>query len=90
MQILTAENSTEVRDPYGRIGRRIKRTEGDDNPIGRPTMSINLDLSSQSPQRLSHQPKNIYRLVKGSQHIHSRGLPCLASLGKDALNPVET
>ena len=43
MQILTANHWTEVRDPYGRVRGRIEGTEGDGNPIGRPTVSTNLD-----------------------------------------------
>ena len=43
MQILMANHWTEVRDPYGGIRGRTEGGEGDDNPIGRPTMSTNLD-----------------------------------------------
>ena len=43
-----------------------------------------------SSQRLSHQPKSVHRLVHGPQHIYSRGRPCLASVGEDALNSVGT
>lgn len=43
MQILTANHWTEVRDPYGRVRGRIEGAEGDGNPIGRPTVSTNLD-----------------------------------------------
>jgi hypothetical protein len=35
----------------------------------------------ESSQRLSHQPKSIHRLVQGHQHICSRRLPCLSSVG---------
>ena len=41
-------------------------------------------------QRLSHQPKSIQGLIQGPQHIFSRGLPCLALIGKDVPNPAET
>ena len=41
-------------------------------------------------QRLSHQLKSIYGLVWDPQHMCSRGLLCLASVGEDMLNPVET
>jgi hypothetical protein len=41
MQILTANQYTEVSDIYGRA--RIEGTEGDDNPIKRTTVSTNLD-----------------------------------------------
>jgi hypothetical protein len=43
MQILTANHWTQVGNPYGRVRGRIKGTEGDDDPIRRPTMSTNLD-----------------------------------------------
>jgi hypothetical protein len=43
-----------------------------------------------SSQRLSHQLKSIHGLVQGPWHICSRGLPCLASVGEDAPNSVET
>jgi hypothetical protein len=43
MQISTAKHWTEVGDPCGRVRGRIEGTEGDGNPIGRPTVSTNLD-----------------------------------------------
>ena len=43
MQILTANHWTEVKGPYGRVRGRIEGEEGDGNPIGRPTLSTNLD-----------------------------------------------
>jgi hypothetical protein len=42
MQIPTAKHWTDVGDPHGRVKGRIEGTEGDGNPIGRPTMSPNL------------------------------------------------
>ena len=38
-----ANHWTEVRDPYGRGMGRIEADEGDGNPIGRTTVSTNLD-----------------------------------------------
>jgi hypothetical protein len=35
----------EVVEPYGRVRGRIDGTEGDGNPIGRPTESTNPDPS---------------------------------------------
>ena len=64
MQILTASHWTEDWDPYGRIRERIEGTEGDGNPIGRPTVSTNLD-SWELPET-EHQPKSIQMLVWGS------------------------
>ena len=43
-----------------------------------------------SSQRLSHQPKSIHRLVHGPWCIWGRGLPCLASVGENVSNSVET
>jgi len=67
MQILTANHR--LRDPYGRRVRgRIEVAQGDDNPIGRPTMSANLvpsELSETKPQT-----KTIHGLVHGpGKHI---------------------
>jgi hypothetical protein len=56
MQILTANNWTEPRDPNGRARGRTERAEGDFNLIGR-TMSTN--QTTQSSQRLIHQPKSM-------------------------------
>jgi hypothetical protein len=39
MQILTDKPCTDVRDPYRRVSGRTGVTEGDGNPIGRPTVS---------------------------------------------------
>jgi hypothetical protein len=44
MHVLTANHWTENGDPYGRVRGRIEETEGHGNPIGRPTVSTNLDL----------------------------------------------
>jgi hypothetical protein len=43
MQILRAKHWIEVRDPHGRVREELKITEGHGNPIGRPTVSSNLD-----------------------------------------------
>ena len=45
MQILSFYHETEVGDFYGRVRGRIEGAEGDSNPIGRTTVSINQDLS---------------------------------------------
>jgi hypothetical protein len=92
MQKLTAKHSTEAGNHYGRVKGRIQRIERNGDPVGKPTVSTNLDPGSS--WRLNHQPKNIHRLVKGpyvaEMHICSRGLPCLALVGEDALNTVVT
>jgi hypothetical protein len=43
MQMLTAKHWTETGDPYVRVRGRIEGTGDDVNPIGRPTVSTNLD-----------------------------------------------
>jgi hypothetical protein len=71
-------------------GSSFKRTKGAEricNTIGRTAESTNWTL--QSFQRLSHQPKSIRCLVYGLWYICSRGLPSLATVGGDALGPVE-
>jgi hypothetical protein len=45
MKTLTTNHWTEVRDPYGRVRGRTKIAERDGNPIGRKTVSNNLDPS---------------------------------------------
>jgi hypothetical protein len=54
-----------------------------------PHRKNNSNWTPHNSQRLSHQPKSIHGVVCGSCYIHSRGLPYLASLGGDALGPVE-
>jgi hypothetical protein len=57
MQILRINHWTEVGDPYGRVRGRIEGAEGDGNPIGRPTVSTNLDpreLSETKPPTKEH------------------------------------
>jgi hypothetical protein len=44
MQILTAKHWTEVWHPYGSVKGRIEGTEADGIPIGRPTVTSNLDF----------------------------------------------
>ena len=91
MQILTANHWTELRDPYGRVRERSEGNEGDGNPIGRPTVSTNLD-SWELPET-KPPTKSICRLVRRHSsplwHISSRGLPCLVSVGDDVPNPIE-
>jgi hypothetical protein len=87
MQTLTAKHWTEVRDPYGRIGGKSEGTEGDGNPIDRPTVSTNLDcweLSETEPLIKEHKEAG-----PRPWHICSRELPSLASVGEDVPNPVE-
>ena len=81
MQILIAKHWTEVRDPYGRVRGRIEGAEGDGNPIGRPTVSTNLDpweLPETEPPTKEHTQAGLR-----PWGICSRRLPSLASEGED-------
>ena len=53
----------EIRNSYGKAGKRAEGPEGDKNSTGRPTISINMDTSGS--QRLKSQSKNIYSLKLG-------------------------
>jgi len=46
-----------------------------------------LTLTSQSSQRLGHQPQSMQGMV--CDYICSTGLPCLPSVGEDPPNPIE-
>jgi hypothetical protein len=43
MQILTTKHCAEVRDSYGKVRARIEGAKEDNNPIGRTTLSTNLE-----------------------------------------------
>jgi hypothetical protein len=43
MQILTANQWTEARDPCDRIRGKLEEAEEEDDPIGRAAVSTNLD-----------------------------------------------
>jgi hypothetical protein len=45
MQIFAFNYWTEVRSPYGRVRGKIEGAGGKGNPIGRTTISTNLDFS---------------------------------------------
>ena len=78
MQIFTSNQWTEAGDPCGWIREKLEVAKEEDDPIGRPAVSTNLD-----------QPGSIYQLICGSQHIN-RGLPGLDSVREDAPNHQET
>ena len=66
MQILTANHCTEIEEPYGRVRGRLEGAERDDNPIGRPTVSTNLDpweLPETEPPTKEHTQAGLRRLV---------------------------
>ena len=69
---------------------RIEETEGDGDPIGRPTVSTNLDpweLPETKPPT-KEQTWSSSRSLAGA-HV-KKGWPFLASVGKVVPNPVET
>ena len=80
----------EVRDLYGRVRGRIEGPQGNGNPTGSPTVSTNLDLWEPLPPETDSPTKEHTQAGLQPQHICSRGLPYLALLEEDALNPAET
>jgi hypothetical protein len=59
MQIFTVKHRTEVGDQYGRVGGRTEGAEGYGNPIGRTTVSANLD-PSELPETKPKTKKHTY------------------------------
>jgi hypothetical protein len=59
-----------------KVRGRIGGTEGDDNPIGRPTVSMNLD--PWGPPETKLPTKEHAWPGPRPQHIRRRGLLCLA------------
>jgi hypothetical protein len=76
-----------ARDPNERVKGRTEGAEGNSNPIGRTTISTN--LTTHSSQGQNHQPKSTHGVTHGSSYLCSRGLLYLASMGREALGPVE-
>ena len=65
---------------------RTDRTEGDCNPIGR---TISTHWTTKSIQGLNHLSESIHGEMHGSSSICSKGWLHLASVGGEALGPVE-
>jgi hypothetical protein len=53
MQTPTAKHWTEVRDSYGKVGKRIEGPKGNRNSKGKPTESNNLNSWELSEPELS-------------------------------------
>jgi hypothetical protein len=73
--------------------RRVRGSDGKAlNEMATPQEDTQCQLTwiPECLQRLIYQPKNIYRLNQGSQHVHSKRLHCLAHVGEDGPNPAET
>jgi hypothetical protein len=85
--MLSVNHWTEHRVPNGGVRERTEGAEGVYNPIGRTTISAN--QTPQSSQGLNHQPKITHGDSYGSSCICSRGWPCWASMGGEALDPVK-
>jgi len=81
--MLTANHWTENRVPIARVRERIEGAEGVCNLI-RTTIPTN-----ESSQGLNHHPKSTHALTNGSSCICSRGWPCWASMGGEALGPAK-
>ena len=73
-------------DHCGKVWGMIEVPEEHSNSTGRPTMTTQWPWSS---QRLSHQLKSMPGLNRGSGHICSSRMPCLASVQKDVPNPAK-
>ena len=74
----------DLRNHNGRARGRTGGAEGDCNPVGR---TISANWTTQSFQRLNHQPKSIHGVSHGSTYICSRGRPYLTSIRGKALGP---
>jgi hypothetical protein len=75
--------------PMVELWEGLKKLKGRETLyLGRPSVSTNPDprklLETKTPTR------SIQGLGQGPWHIYNRGLPCLASVGEDMLNPQES
>jgi len=81
--MLAANHWMENRIPVGRIRERTEGAEGACNPI-RTIMS-----TSQSSQGLNHYPKITHGQTHVSSCMCSKGCPCWAPMGGEALGPAK-
>lgn len=85
-QILTVNYWTKPRDPYRSFRGRTEVSEADCNPIGRTIVIVSTNQTPQSSHGLSHhQSKNTHRLAVAPTTYVRQGLPCLTSVGRDAM-----
>jgi hypothetical protein len=54
-----------------------------------PGLVVLVSIRKLARQRLNHQPRSTHRGILGSSCICSRGWPCQASMGGEALGPVK-
>jgi hypothetical protein len=45
--------------------------------------------TTQSSQGLDHQPRSVQGVIHNYRYVCSRGWPCLTSVGREVLSPVE-
>jgi hypothetical protein len=83
--MLAANHWTEQGDPNGGVRERTEEAKGVCDPIER---TISTNQYPQNSQRLNHQPKSTNGGTHVSSRICSRGWPCWASVGGEALGPV--
>jgi hypothetical protein len=84
--MFSANHWTEHKVPNGGARESTQGTEGACNPIGGTIIGTN--QSSQSSQRLNHQPKSTHGQIQVSSSICSRGWPCQSSMGGEVLGPL--
>jgi hypothetical protein len=70
------------------MGEGLKELKG--IAIPQENQQCQLTWTPGSSWIVSHQPKSIHGLVHGPQHTCSRELPCLALMGEDGPNSVDT
>jgi hypothetical protein len=85
MKMLKTNHWTEQGFPNEEVREGTEGAEGVCNPIGRTAVPTN-----QNYQDLNYQPKSTHGGTHGSSCICSRGWPCGASMGEEALDPVKT
>jgi hypothetical protein len=80
------------RDKTGGVRKRTEGSEGVCNPIQRTTVPTNKTYPPPPPPSshgLNRQAKSTHGMTHGFSHISSRGWPCQASVGGEALGPVK-
>jgi hypothetical protein len=82
----TVTDPTEPRDANGRARGRTEGAERNCNLMGR---TISTNRTTQSSQRLNHEPKRIHGGIHSSRYICSGGWPYLVSMRGEAFSPVE-
>jgi hypothetical protein len=69
--------------------RKLEEAKEDDDPIGEPAVSINLDPQDLSDTGITPTRQQTPADMK-TQHIYNRGLPCLGLVREDAPDPQVT